>query len=301
LEDVDVIFFDELNRANPEKQASLFSIVHSGSIHGVRLPNLKAVVAALNPTKEDESYQVQEMDKAFRGRFSACIEVPADPKVSHFMDGYVSERVARAVARWWHKHVKNFPEIRDVVSPRVAHYIGTNLEKLDRAIEAGRIPAEKAHSVFTTWTKHNLMSKDTLGVNIPLGGLLAILTENEEFALQELANNGKQNQEITQDISSNVQRSMQVADTLTEAVRKKAHQSAALLKPDELWQYSNVIMALHPEHAMKLFTRPNVAMYFYNAAIKNTFPHAKEETPIYQRYKDVIDGQVAGTLHQQQR
>lgn len=74
FEEADIIFIDEYNRADDATQNACFELVQFGSINGEKLPNLKCVVAAMNPA--EEGYKVDEMDIALMDRFDVYGEMP---------------------------------------------------------------------------------------------------------------------------------------------------------------------------------------------------------------------------------
>jgi dynein-related subfamily AAA family protein len=78
IDEAQVIFFDELNRADPKTINAVMEIIQFRSINGDPLKNLKCVVAAINPV--DVGYNTEELDIAVRDRFDFFLtsEVVAD-------------------------------------------------------------------------------------------------------------------------------------------------------------------------------------------------------------------------------
>ena len=78
IEDADVIFVDELNRAPVPVLNSVFELIQFRSVNGRHLPKLKCVVAAINPVTSD--YTTDELDRALTDRFDVFLssEVEAD-------------------------------------------------------------------------------------------------------------------------------------------------------------------------------------------------------------------------------
>jgi len=62
LEDAEFIFFDELSRGHPRVLNAILEIIQFKTVNGYKLPNLKIVWAAMNPSGED--YQTEELDPA---------------------------------------------------------------------------------------------------------------------------------------------------------------------------------------------------------------------------------------------
>jgi Mg-chelatase subunit ChlI len=78
IDEAQVIFFDELNRADPKTINAVMEIIQFKSINGDPLHNLRCVVAAINPV--DDGYNTEELDIAVRDRFDFFLtsEVVAD-------------------------------------------------------------------------------------------------------------------------------------------------------------------------------------------------------------------------------
>lgn len=124
--DAEVIFIDEPNRA-PDNSVvnALFELVQFGSVNGVKLPNFKCVVAAVNPAGE-ENYQVMEMDKAFIDRFDLVVESDASPDMAYFRSRF-GEDVAKALISWH----RNLPKDNEhYISARRLEIIGNVWTKI---------------------------------------------------------------------------------------------------------------------------------------------------------------------------
>ena len=87
LDEADVIFFDEINRANPSTLNAIMNLVNEKKINNEVLPNLKCVVAASNP-EEDEttgnSYTVGYLDPAQADRFDVTMSISHKANKRHF-------------------------------------------------------------------------------------------------------------------------------------------------------------------------------------------------------------------------
>lgn len=119
IDEAEIVFFDELNRARPEVQDAVLEIINNRTINGEPLPNLKCCWAAINPPNGD--YNVDELDPALMDRFDAYIEFTPRPSVA-YMSQTVPKEVAQALKSWWDDHNK---EKRDTyISPRRLHKIG---------------------------------------------------------------------------------------------------------------------------------------------------------------------------------
>lgn len=78
----DVIFVDELNRAEKKVRNSIFEMMQFHKINGDVLPNLKSVVSAVNPV--EEGYDTEEMDVSLVDRFDFFLEAEPRADYSYF-------------------------------------------------------------------------------------------------------------------------------------------------------------------------------------------------------------------------
>ena len=130
IDEAELIFFDEFNRADTKVLNAIFEIIQFGSINGEKLPNLKACWAAMNPPDEDFGYQVEDVDPALMDRFDAFVEITPRPSVS-YMSQFMPEEIARALKMWWDEHGRTQGKNKegkkdrmDYVSPRRLVKIG---------------------------------------------------------------------------------------------------------------------------------------------------------------------------------
>jgi hypothetical protein len=120
IDEADIIFFDELNRADAKTLNAVFEIVQFKSINGEKLPNLKVCWAAINPP--DEDYDVDRLDKALLDRFDVYINIDPKPDVK-YMAQYMPIQHAKVLYNWWNEHKKDVrsgvrDEKMDYISPR---------------------------------------------------------------------------------------------------------------------------------------------------------------------------------------
>ena len=121
VEDAQLVFFDELNRAHPKIQNAVLEMIQFRSINGAALPNLKMVWAAINPP--GDIYSVSELDPALVDRFALHVLVPAAPSVQYYRENAgIPERIAAALVLWWNRDLS--PELRRQISPRRLEYLG---------------------------------------------------------------------------------------------------------------------------------------------------------------------------------
>jgi hypothetical protein len=128
VDEAELIFFDEFNRADPKVQNAVFEIIQFGSINGEPLPHLKACWAAINPPDDDQNYQVEQLDPALLDRFDLYIDITPKPSVP-YMTKHMPEPIAKALKLWWDEHqnairLQTKDAHSDYISPRRLEKIG---------------------------------------------------------------------------------------------------------------------------------------------------------------------------------
>lgn len=128
VDEAEVIFFDEFNRADPKTQNALFEIMQFKSINGEPLPNLKACWAAINPPDDEQNYQVEALDKALLDRFDIYIDITPKPSVA-YMSKHMPQPIAAALKVFWDEHQNAINQgtkdaHSDYLSPRRLEKIG---------------------------------------------------------------------------------------------------------------------------------------------------------------------------------
>lgn len=104
LDNAEVIFFDELNRADPKTLNTVFELIQFGSINGEKLPKLRSVMAAINPN--DGDYTVDELDVALLDRFDVYLESKAYIDIPYFKKKF-GTALAMAAAEFWNDYERN--------------------------------------------------------------------------------------------------------------------------------------------------------------------------------------------------
>lgn len=149
-DEVEAIFFDELNRSHKKVRNAVMELIQFKSINGKKYPNLKMIWGAINPEEDDSvKYDVEKLDPAQQDRFHVQIEIPYKPYMPYFVEKFGKEK-AQAAIDWWNQLPEN---IRLEISPRRLEYaiqigdIGGNLlhvlppysnvEKLAHALKNG--------------------------------------------------------------------------------------------------------------------------------------------------------------------
>lgn len=118
MDEVDIVFFDELNRADPRTLNAVFEIIQFRTINGVPLPNLKSVVAAINPV--DGEYNTEALDPALIDRFHVFYKMTPKPPLD-YLRGSFDPKLAEAFCDWWNGHNNGTREY--YVSPRRLEYM----------------------------------------------------------------------------------------------------------------------------------------------------------------------------------
>jgi len=126
IEDAEILFFDELNRAHPKIMNAVLEAIQFHSINGNPLPCLKMVWAAINPP--DDIYSVNEMDPVLVDRFHVHLLVQAEPSISYYTKkAGIPQPIAKALVTWWQCDLDD--NLRQMVSPRRLEYMGRNYSK----------------------------------------------------------------------------------------------------------------------------------------------------------------------------
>jgi len=97
LQAAEILFIDEINRADRPTRNALFELVCDHSVNGKKLKNLKLVVAAMNPP--DGNYQVDALDEAMDDRFLFRFHINRD--ISYALSLITDENRRNAVERWY--------------------------------------------------------------------------------------------------------------------------------------------------------------------------------------------------------
>lgn len=127
IDDAEIIFMDEFNRADSKVHNALMEIIQFGSINGEPLPNLKMVWAAMNPPGAE--YDVDELDPALLDRFDIYEDVSARPSVDYMVSKGIRQGVAQALVAWWRDQDRDRRNVTEVISPRRLEKIGLVYEK----------------------------------------------------------------------------------------------------------------------------------------------------------------------------
>jgi MoxR-like ATPase len=133
VDEAQIIFFDEFNRADSKTQNAVFEIIQFRTINGEPLPNLMSCWAAINPPDVEQNYQVDPMDVALIDRFDIFIEMTPKPSIP-YMSQHMPKKIASALKVWWDDHTEaakrkekeegGLPAYTNYISPRRLEKIG---------------------------------------------------------------------------------------------------------------------------------------------------------------------------------
>ena len=127
IDEAQIIFFDELNRADPKTINAVMEIIQFRSINGDPLRNLKCVVAAINPV--DKGYNTEELDIAVRDRFDFFLtsEVVADYT---FFKAKYGAAVARTAIDLFKEYQSSYKEDKRSKKNTLGYFSPRRLEKV---------------------------------------------------------------------------------------------------------------------------------------------------------------------------
>lgn len=118
LNQLDVLFFDDLNRGKKAIRNGVLELVQFGSIHGNKLANLKCVVAAINP--DSKTYDAESLDPALLDRFRVHLNIKPEISIPYFESKGYSKEIAQAARSWW---MALTPDQKFWIPPRRVEYL----------------------------------------------------------------------------------------------------------------------------------------------------------------------------------
>jgi MoxR-like ATPase len=124
INQAEVLFFDELNRAHPRTLNAILEIIQFRKINGTPLPNLKLVIAAINAG--NDHYQVVDLDPALLDRFHVQIDFSPDLEQDYLVSKFGAD-LGQALFDWYQSDLSD--QQRTQVSPRRLEYIGQVIRK----------------------------------------------------------------------------------------------------------------------------------------------------------------------------
>lgn len=117
-DEIEALFFDEFNRAPKKVRNAVMELIQFKSINGKKFHNLKVIWAAINPSDDENTYDVEELDPAQLDRFHVHVDIPCVPSGPYFKKQY-GEDWAEAAITWWRELDSN---VKKEVSPRRLDY-----------------------------------------------------------------------------------------------------------------------------------------------------------------------------------
>lgn len=127
VDSAEVIFMDELNRADTKTLNAVFEIIQFRSINGEPLPNLKCVVAAINPVAE--GYDTDELDTALVDRFDVYLESKVEADYQ-YLKAKFGEAYARAGVTLFNEYQKSYNSAKRSKQNDLGYFSPRRLEKL---------------------------------------------------------------------------------------------------------------------------------------------------------------------------
>ena len=180
LDKAEVVFFDELNRADDKTLNAVFEMIQFKTINGEPLPNLKAVVAGINPPGDEDEYKVNILDPALVDRFHIVINMEPDPLISTIaseIDHIDNVEIATALVTWWNGHDKKKVAY---ISPRRLSYIGQTWSKIPKMSTIDRtMPPDglfDTGKLFTMLNKIGQPVGEDGSTGVDLGNIVDLLT-----------------------------------------------------------------------------------------------------------------------------
>lgn len=168
-DEIEAIFFDELNRADTKVLNAVMELIQFHSINGHPLKNLKVVWGAINPDDDKGTYNVSYMDPAQMDRFQVRIDLKTDIDSDFFKKKY--PLIAAPVMQWWNEMPT---DIRKEVSPRRLDYIADALMKQCRLED------------FVTPKANVSKLRSLIGDTVSLSSRLDKAMENKDAAMKLL-------------------------------------------------------------------------------------------------------------------
>lgn len=144
-ENIQAIFFDEINRAEEKTLNALMELIQFRSINGRKFPNLKCVWAAENPSDDEENeYMVKKLDPAQRDRFQ--IQMFLENELAYpYMKSKYGNDITEISSKWWKDFKKDVSprKLDDMLSGfmqgfNLTHYVpkNVNARSLQKSLEA---------------------------------------------------------------------------------------------------------------------------------------------------------------------
>ena len=175
LASAELLFIDEVNRSDRQTRNALMEIICDKSVNGRKLPNLKLIVAAMNPP--DADYHVDELDKALDDRFLFRFDVKRD--ISYALDRVSDEKHQKAIKKWYNA-LSEPPSPRRLTWVIESTFDGEKINEaaLLNALDDKLYGTKSLISMLTSPASLDKLDEDTL------------LSENERHVISEIIYSG---------------------------------------------------------------------------------------------------------------
>lgn len=253
IEDAEVIFFDELNRGDARTLNTILEIILEHSINGVRLPKLKAVVAAMNPVTDE--YTTDELDKALMDRFDVYLQADPEIELGYFVNKF-GDRLGKAAAGFWTEYHKTYEEsLTRGAANKIAYISPRRMDKMTAAFKCiptrqtvmDTLPPEVTDKAVST-KLFRILSEAVAPVQAPAGGiqnevnqiLMKNIADQRSAATGALVSTLLKNPALTDDQKNSVLLSIGVSLNTSKGV------------PIIMRDFGDAVRAMNPTHIANL-------------------------------------------------
>jgi hypothetical protein len=172
IEECEVIFMDELNRAPVSVLNAVFEIIQTKSVNGTPLPKLKCVVAAINPVSD--KYDTDELDLALLDRFDIYLQADVEASPAYFRKKY-GDKYAKAGISFFTEYQKGYNSALRSKSNKMGYMSPRRLDKLMEIFQkfptpqtvAAVLPADVTVSTRMVANEFNIALGNTSGSATP--------------------------------------------------------------------------------------------------------------------------------------
>lgn len=187
-ETLQVLFFDEFNRAPKRVRNAVMELIQFKSVNGVKFDNLKCVWAAINPEDEQGTYDVEKTDPAQFDRFHMQFLLEDNINLDYFSNKFGEERSLHI--KEWYEGLE--AKQKSSISPRRIEYA---LQLLDSGGDPSDALPEiiKVDDFISSINARNLKSLVIKAAN-----------ENNEAEIKKLLNNFDKITEIINKTDNNI-------------------------------------------------------------------------------------------------
>lgn len=202
----DAIFIDELNRAPPKVLNALMEVLQFKSINGKPVP-FKFIWAAINPFEENDEYQVEPLDPAFKDRFQIQIKMPYKLDSAYLKAKFGA--ISTPFMEWWNEQ----PEaVQFQISPRRLH------DAIDFHKRGGDFKDMLYHGNLDGLNKiinekSELILLEQAHLNNEQGNLSRILSKNISKTVSTYLSQGKNLEELFEHVNEDWLSSSALKDT----------------------------------------------------------------------------------------